>query len=567
MGLFNNFPYTNLHDLNLDWAIDQLKSLFTRGEALYAQLQSWKDTTDAELAAWKASTMAGIQAWETQLLTSINAWETQLRSDMTTYQTNLTSEWAAWKTQTQADLTAQLGAMEAQITAWEQTAQAAWTATQAAAEAAQAAAEAAADEAETSAMTLVAVSETMGYDVNYNWSQGGIASSTQDNPGSNITASSRVRTNTYIPLTHPMLIQVDEGYEFAPVYYAGNTADTWVRGGAYTRKQIILPSSDFAYIRLTGRYSETPSSAITPTTWTTNSGILMRVLGVKTYAKRTADYINFDVEIAQTWNGTPDTTLQCILALPSTYDPMGKPTPLILMAHGSGGHINGSTWYNSGESSSMKAIAQAYKNVGFAVFDVDNTRAESGGWEDWGCLPLMSAYLKAMEYIKATYNIADGIYIHSFSMGTAVALNMCSWYPGLVRAAVMTAPRPDIELRYSAYTSQTQRDQMIAAFELQQAGFTDYYNGFLGYKNMHDGRYDLLHCPTKVLIGGSDVGSGSTSYETKQYNESLELFNAAVSAGTYVEMRIVSGYTHTKACFLPDAAVRQECAKFMAQYK
>lgn len=140
MGLFNNFPYTNLHDLNLDWAIDQLKSLFTRGEALYAELQSWKETTDAQLEAWKTTTMAGIQAWETQLLAAIAGWES-----------GMTAEWAAWKTQTQADLTTQLGQMEAQITAWEQTAQAAWASTQAAAEAAATAAAASATAAAGSA--------------------------------------------------------------------------------------------------------------------------------------------------------------------------------------------------------------------------------------------------------------------------------------------------------------------------------------------------------------------------------------------------------------------------------
>ena len=27
MALFENFPYTNLHELNLDWLIDELKKL------------------------------------------------------------------------------------------------------------------------------------------------------------------------------------------------------------------------------------------------------------------------------------------------------------------------------------------------------------------------------------------------------------------------------------------------------------------------------------------------------------------------------------------------------------
>lgn len=34
MGLFDQFPYTNFHDLNLDWMIEKIKELEARIEAL-----------------------------------------------------------------------------------------------------------------------------------------------------------------------------------------------------------------------------------------------------------------------------------------------------------------------------------------------------------------------------------------------------------------------------------------------------------------------------------------------------------------------------------------------------
>ena len=40
MPLFNHFPYTNMHELNVDWAIEKIKELVAEGEALYAELQS-----------------------------------------------------------------------------------------------------------------------------------------------------------------------------------------------------------------------------------------------------------------------------------------------------------------------------------------------------------------------------------------------------------------------------------------------------------------------------------------------------------------------------------------------
>lgn len=73
MGLFEHFPYTNFHSLNIQWAIEKIKELLQQGETLYGQLQQWKTETNAELAAWKTQTLADLDAWKTSTGNALSA--------------------------------------------------------------------------------------------------------------------------------------------------------------------------------------------------------------------------------------------------------------------------------------------------------------------------------------------------------------------------------------------------------------------------------------------------------------------------------------------------------------
>lgn len=55
MGLFEQFPYTNFHELNLDWIINKIKEFQER-------LDSFHDTIVAECNAYTDSQLAGIRA-------------------------------------------------------------------------------------------------------------------------------------------------------------------------------------------------------------------------------------------------------------------------------------------------------------------------------------------------------------------------------------------------------------------------------------------------------------------------------------------------------------------------
>lgn len=54
MSLFENFPYTNLHNLNLDWVLRKMRELIAEWARYYNEWDDWKDQVDA----WRISTDA-----------------------------------------------------------------------------------------------------------------------------------------------------------------------------------------------------------------------------------------------------------------------------------------------------------------------------------------------------------------------------------------------------------------------------------------------------------------------------------------------------------------------------
>lgn len=65
MGLFEHFPYTNFHELNLDWWIDAMKKLEARVEALEKKIEQLKqeilDEVDKKLAEFKEQLLQEVQ--------------------------------------------------------------------------------------------------------------------------------------------------------------------------------------------------------------------------------------------------------------------------------------------------------------------------------------------------------------------------------------------------------------------------------------------------------------------------------------------------------------------------
>lgn len=54
MGVFNNFPYANFHELNADWIIEQVREVKNEWEEYKADMDLWKLGVDDQLAAFQA---------------------------------------------------------------------------------------------------------------------------------------------------------------------------------------------------------------------------------------------------------------------------------------------------------------------------------------------------------------------------------------------------------------------------------------------------------------------------------------------------------------------------------
>ena len=154
---FDNYPYTNFHELNLDYFIKEFKRIFDEWDELYETMTGWKDATDAELAAWKTSTLADMSAWETALLASLDAWKTATGADITDWETGVLSDLDDWKD----TFTAYVGTITTDAEAARDAAAASATAASGSATAAAGSATAAAGSATAAANSAAAAAESV----------------------------------------------------------------------------------------------------------------------------------------------------------------------------------------------------------------------------------------------------------------------------------------------------------------------------------------------------------------------------------------------------------------------
>lgn len=295
-------------------------------------------------------------------------------------------------------------------------------------------------------------------------------------------------------------------------------------------------------------------------------------------------YERFFVQVNLNWPNPNDTStdnneeentasVRGIITLPISYLPTGDPTPIIMMCHGYNGYVSDNYW--NGNGSDFIALLNSFKTAGFAVFDVDNTRGDIDGYSDWGSLPLMSAYIKAWNYIKENYNVEDRLYLYSYSMGTTVALNMLKWYGSEIITSVQTGCRPICQARYEALQDNDIRKKQFAiSYGLSTEEETEASNwvapawdvqrlkGFNQYENrMAIDNTDIINIktpPIKVLIGGND-----TDFQTL----AISYYNALANNGNFVNMRVVNGMSHAAIGYLTDVNLRGEVVSWFKRFR
>ena len=316
--------------------------------------------------------------------------------------------------------------------------------------------------------------------------------------------------------------------------------------------------------------------------------------------ERHGEFIRFTVKNNHRWTDNDSTSTDdaesgtetdhlCILTLPTTYSASGKKTPLIMYCHGASCGITDTTWYGNstgeGDGANFLAMIRRFTAEGYAIFDVDNTRHVTSGFNDWGSLPLMSAYIKAWEYIKENYNVESDLYLLSASMGTPVALNMMKWYKGRIKTAMILAPRPfGVKGRwddtYGVITDARKKEFLVAWGFEDDAILTDdtfvvptkeevftaavdaKYKGFYHYENMVtvDGTKYIFEKipPTKVMVGTSDTGFLA---EVREYFSALQNF------GNYINYREVAGKSHGAMCTLVGGNLLDEGVAWFARFR
>jgi hypothetical protein len=94
---WDNFPYTNFHELNLDWFIKKFKEIFDEWESLYNTLLQWKEDTNADLAQWKEDTLADMESWENDLLDALDRWKAATGEDIEEWEAGVISDLDDWK--------------------------------------------------------------------------------------------------------------------------------------------------------------------------------------------------------------------------------------------------------------------------------------------------------------------------------------------------------------------------------------------------------------------------------------------------------------------------------------
>lgn len=94
---FNSFPYTNNHELNLDWFNEHFKQIFTEWENLYNQMISWKEDTDASLTEWKDGVVEDMTTWENNLLDALAEWKSGTSEDISEWERGVISDLNDWK--------------------------------------------------------------------------------------------------------------------------------------------------------------------------------------------------------------------------------------------------------------------------------------------------------------------------------------------------------------------------------------------------------------------------------------------------------------------------------------
>lgn len=87
---WDDMPYTNFHELNIDWFINKFKEIFAEWTELYNTMVSWKEETQSDISEWENEIEDDISDWETGVISDLNDWKDNFEELFNTTFNNLT---------------------------------------------------------------------------------------------------------------------------------------------------------------------------------------------------------------------------------------------------------------------------------------------------------------------------------------------------------------------------------------------------------------------------------------------------------------------------------------------
>lgn len=265
-----------------------------------------------------------------------------------------------------------------------------------------------------------------------------------------------------------------------------------------------------------------------------------------------AGWIQFTVPVNQTivkYNSTTSSKddsqsyidVECVLKLPNTYTSNGVPSKLIMLCHGAGRGVtfpnpsDNKSWIDTDEYNRM---VNYFVTNGYAVFDCNGYDNTWLGVNFWGAPKGIEAWRKAYEYIVDNYNVEREFTLFGFSMGGLTACSlMMNDFPN-IKCAILASPVLDLEKCW-------EDGQTV----FMQAGYgmtTSYDPNIIGGSDptkhlvtINDIEYCLPKMPPiKIWYGSTENGIAVN----KAYAQ--RLVNAIQASGGFAVYREVAGAGH-----------------------
>ena len=319
-------------------------------------------------------------------------------------------------------------------------------------------------------------------------------------------------------------------------HYLGTTG--WLDIGAY----FIVPESWTYYALTFKRVDEAEMS-------NSDREAILNAMIWKTdikFLRNSAAQIHFTLSIS-TGN------CRSVLALPDIYEEKGQPVKLIVFCHGNSGYVGSNNW--QGNNDDLLAMLDVFKAAGYAILDTDSTARNNTGNTDVGNPELMEGYIKTIEYVQKNYNVENVPYIYGCSFGTFTALNLMAWYPGRFKAAAITGPRFSVKAIYDRggnYAS-----QILSGFDMGSAYDSEKTLGFDLYQDMRNGIIEKQVQP--VLFIRSDADNQDSAIVT-------EAISALHNAGTYLTVKNYTDYSHHDLCYLTSNELQNDVIDYLAKF-